>query len=308
MVSIIVRTKDRPVLLKRAIASIARQTYRPIEVVLVNDGGCDIDVDELKRILGNVTLNYVGLQENTGRAHAANVGVENAHGDYIGFLDDDDEFYPDHVSILISSLKQSNFKVAYSAVEFIEKKFGNDNQGFISTRKTLFAEPFSYANLLIANYIPLMSLLFESNLLKSLMFDESFDLYEDWDMLIRAGEVTQFHFVNTVTAVYSQWGSSQIAFSSPSETIRQETLKLYAKHRLKMPLELVYEMREEKTRKEAVIAKKDAYIKELEVQVNNLKNALQEKESYIQFIQSGRGWRLLTKYYKIRDKILRRLH
>ena len=84
-VSIIVRTKDRPGLLKRAIKSIAAQTYRPIEVVLVNDGGCDLDAKELEGILGDVCLNYIRLEKNTGRAHAGNVGIENAKGEYIGF-------------------------------------------------------------------------------------------------------------------------------------------------------------------------------------------------------------------------------
>ena len=56
LVSVIVRTKDRPKLLKRAIQSISAQTYRPIEVILVNDGGCDLDVEELKGILGDISL------------------------------------------------------------------------------------------------------------------------------------------------------------------------------------------------------------------------------------------------------------
>jgi glycosyltransferase involved in cell wall biosynthesis len=58
LVSIIIRTKDRPKLFKRALQSIAEQTCRPIEVVLVNDGGCDLDIEELKTILGDVSLNY----------------------------------------------------------------------------------------------------------------------------------------------------------------------------------------------------------------------------------------------------------
>src|SRR3990170_7346574 len=96
LVSIIVRTKDRPKLLRRALQSIAVQTYRPIEAILVNDGGCDLDVDGLKTILGDVSLNYVRLEKNTGRAHAGNVGIENARGEYVGFLDDDDVLYPGH--------------------------------------------------------------------------------------------------------------------------------------------------------------------------------------------------------------------
>ena len=59
LVSVIVRTKDRPTLLKRALQSIAGQTYRPIEVVVVNDGGCELDRNELEGILrGRVITLY----------------------------------------------------------------------------------------------------------------------------------------------------------------------------------------------------------------------------------------------------------
>ena len=114
LVSIIVRTKDRPKLLKIALKSIFAQTYRPIEVVLVNDGGCALDIDEIRAILGDVSLNYIRLEKNTGRAHAGNVGIENANGEYIGFLDDDDEFYPEHIATLIEFLSFSEYKVAYT--------------------------------------------------------------------------------------------------------------------------------------------------------------------------------------------------
>jgi len=114
LVSIIVRTKDRPILLKNAIRSIAAQTYRPIEVVLVNDGGCDLDIEELKSVLGDVSLNYIRLEKNKGRAHAGNVGMENAKGEYMGFLDDDDKCYSDHIAVLVSLLEKYDYKFAYA--------------------------------------------------------------------------------------------------------------------------------------------------------------------------------------------------
>ena len=114
LVSIIVRTKDRPKLLKRALQSIVVQTYRPVEVVLVNDGGCDLDIEELKGILDDIALNYIRLEKNTGRAHAGNVGIEKAKGHYIGFLDDDDEFYPEHLVTLVSFLEHNDYEVAYT--------------------------------------------------------------------------------------------------------------------------------------------------------------------------------------------------
>ena len=56
LVSVIVRTKDRPELLRDALKSIASQTYRPIEIVLVNDGGCEVDQGEAESDLGRNTV------------------------------------------------------------------------------------------------------------------------------------------------------------------------------------------------------------------------------------------------------------
>ncbi|TFG36490.1 MAG: glycosyltransferase family 2 protein, partial [Nitrospirales bacterium] len=120
LVSIIVRTKDRPKLLKRAIQSIASQTYKPVEVVLVNDGGCDLAIEELKTVLGDISLNYIQLEKNTGRAHAGNLGIENAKGKFISFLDDDDEFYSEHISTLISFLRSKLYGQG-SGVQMKEK-------------------------------------------------------------------------------------------------------------------------------------------------------------------------------------------
>ena len=303
LVSIIVRTKDRPKLLKRALQSIATQIYRPIEVVLVNDGSCDLEVEELKRILHAVTLNYIRLEKNTGRAHAGNVGIENAAGDYIGFLDDDDEFYPNHVETLVSFQVRGDYKVVYSAVEFMERIFDSDNLCFIDIKKGLFAKDFAYDDLLVGNYIPLISLLFKSDVLKNSMFDETFDLYEDWDMLIRVSEKNEFYFINEITAQYNQWSSSQIAFKSSPEIIRQATIKLYKKHRAKIPIEFIFDMREESARKDAAIAQKDEYIRKVEARNSELERALGEKDAYIRNLQSARGWRLLTKYYKIKNRL-----
>jgi glycosyltransferase involved in cell wall biosynthesis len=307
LVSIIVRTKDRPKLVKNALRSIALQSYRPLEIILVNDGGCDLPLEDLKCLLPDVALQYMRLEKNTGRAHAGNVGIEHAQGYYIGFLDDDDEFHPEHIKTLVTSLQGSEYDIAYTGVEFIEKSFHDDGSSSHPEKKTIFARDFSYEDLIINNYIPLMSLLFKADLLKDLEFDESFDLYEDWDMLIRAGVRTKFHFINKITAIYNQWSNFQIAFKSPQEIIRKETLKLYKKHCEKMPLERIFDLREENARKDNVIAVKDEYIGNIENRLHDIEKALEEKETYIHAIHSSRGWRLLSKYYKIRDRILRHI-
>lgn len=308
LVSVIVRTKDRPKLLQNAILSISQQSYRPIEVVLVNDGGCDLHIEDIKVILGDIVLQYIQLEKNTGRAHAGNVGIDNAKGDYIGFLDDDDEYHPEHIDTLVKSLRHGNHTIAYTAVEFIEKTFHDDELKSTNMRKFVFSRDFSYDDLIISNFIPLIALLFQARLLKSLKFDESFELYEDWDILIRAGEKTRLHFINKITASYNQWSNSQIAFKSSKEIIRKETIKLYAKHRDKISLELIFDMREENTMKDKVIMEKDEYISKLEALIGDREKALIEKNNIMPNIQPGLARRLLSKYHKIKEKFLRLIH
>ncbi len=312
LVSIIVRTKDRPKLLMRALRSIAAQTYRSIEVVVVNDGGCPLDTTALRSVIGDIPLKYLPLEQNTGRAHAGNEGIRNAKGEYVGFLDDDDEFYPEHLGTLVASLSGSGCDVAYGAVEFVDEVLDSEGTRVSSHLKGTFATPFSYDDLLIGNYIPLISLLFRAATLRSFMFDESFELYEDWDMLIRAGEAAPFHYVDKITSVYYQRDDLQIAFKSPPEVLREATVKLYEKHRAKLPLGIVFTMREKLYRKDVMIAQKEACLRELEVRIHNLegvandlRNILQERDSYIQSIHAMRGWRLLTRSYRIRQWFLR---
>ncbi|OGW36531.1 MAG: hypothetical protein A2Y97_03560 [Nitrospirae bacterium RBG_13_39_12] len=293
LVSIIVRTKDRPKLLNNALQSIASQTYRPIEVVLINDGGCGLEVKETEGILGDVRLQYIRLKKNTGRAHAGNVGIENAKGEYIGFLDDDDEYYPEHIDTLTGFLNKSNFKIVYSLVEKVEKVYNPDLSSSVISSKKLFSDKdFSFDELLVENYIPLSSLLFEFQVLKFLMFDESFELFEDWDLLIRAAEKTKFGHVKKITSSYNQWGPSQIAFRSKPEDLKNAAIKIYEKHLNKFTPQLIYRLCVDVSTK---------YTGD----TGYLKGLLSEKESQIHAMVNTRGWKYLEKYRRIREKIKR---
>jgi glycosyltransferase involved in cell wall biosynthesis len=238
LVSIIVRTKDRPKLLERALKSIAAQTYRPVEVVLVNDGGCDLDAGVLTGILGDVSLDYIRLEKNMGRANAGNVGIEQANGAYVGFLDDDDEFYPEHLSVLVGYLEQSDLKVSYSDSMMVHKEYNPETHEIVDRKKELvFSEEFDYGRLVFENYIPFMCVLFNGEVIKnSGGFDASFELYEDWDLLLRIGEKFPFYHVKRITADYNQWSAAlQIAQNNAdSDFLRQAYLKVLSKHFVKV--------------------------------------------------------------------------
>ena len=207
LVSIIVRTKDRPKLLKKALQSIAAQTYRPIEVVLVNDGGCDLDIEGLRTILGEVSLNYIRLEKNTGRAHAGNVGIENAKGQYIGFLDDDDEFYPDHVQTLAAALIHGPCLIAYTDSDTVMMELDQGGDFVEKSRHMSYQHEFIPEVLLIQNYIPFMCLLFDKRVFEGVRIDEGFDLFEDWRLLIDLSQKYSFAHIKKVTAKYIQWSN-----------------------------------------------------------------------------------------------------
>jgi GT2 family glycosyltransferase len=222
LVSVIVRTKDRPKLLRNALRSVAAQTYRPIEVVLVNDGGCDLDVEGLKEILDDVSLNYIRLRENTGRAHAGNVGLENVKGEYIGFLDDDDELYPEHLRVLVAKLRNSPLlRVAYTEAEIAFVDIIGDEM-IEKFKYVFYSQDFSPDMLLIQNYIPFLCLLFHKSAIGNVRFDENFEIFEDWKLLVKLSEKYWFEHIKSVTARYVQWSDkSQINRRALSENFSQ---------------------------------------------------------------------------------------
>ena len=91
LVSLIVRTKNRPAFLKEALQSICGQTYPKIEIIVVNDGGeCNVS-KIVEGFISHVSaIQLIQLPISTGRSGAANAGLMHVTGEWAGFLDDDD--------------------------------------------------------------------------------------------------------------------------------------------------------------------------------------------------------------------------
>lgn len=265
LVSIIVRTKDRPELLKIVCKSIASQTYRPIEVVIVNDGGCDLPIEELKGILGNVSLNYIRLEMNYGRPFAGNTGIKHASGEYICFLDDDDEFYPEHVSTLVSAINGRNDKIAYSDAVKIARKFDPETGHIEDTELGVFSSyDFSYIDLITENYIPLTTLIFSRKiLLDSGGFDEEFELYEDWDLLLRITEKSFPSHIQKVTVKYIFWDEDSQISRRPSERKKYYD-KIFYKHKDKINTDVILHLKEKRDTVEKEFLKSLEHYRELE--------------------------------------------
>jgi len=325
LVSVVVRTRNRPVLLVRALATIAAQTYRPIEAIVVNDGGGELDVAGLRAALGDVPLVYERLEASGGRAHAANTGVAAARGVLIAFLDDDDELLPGHLSTLVAALAATGADVVYSDCEIVDRELDADGRIVRDESQGRFSmsREFSAAELCFENFIPLLCVLARRDAITSAGgFDEAFELFEDWELFLRMAPQVAFSHVAEVTARYVQWSATeQVAFAGGPDA-REAYLRVIAKHRDRITPETVHafiatvheerrslhrrtreldtEASELARRHERELAQRDRALAVAREQAADeaaqLRTRLGEATRTLQSIAGSRAWRLLTLY------------
>jgi LmbE family N-acetylglucosaminyl deacetylase len=224
-VTVVVRTKDRPILVREAIASIRANEY-PAEIIVVNDGGERPEVD-------GATL--IEHQTPRGRSEAMNSGVRAATGSHLAFLDDDDLFYPEHLPSLVSAATSIGGKVAwYTDAVSAFLHVGPSGKYETRSRTRLFATDFDRDLLLIDNFIPLTTLLVPRDLfLEAGGFDPQFDLFEDWDFLIRLAQRGDLARVPRITCEVRQFeGGDSITSAAPegSRRFRDAKLQVWTKH------------------------------------------------------------------------------
>jgi LmbE family N-acetylglucosaminyl deacetylase len=202
LVSIIVRTADRPDLLADALTSLVTQHYTNLEVVVVNDGGGEI-ADVLAGFGDRLVIRHVRHDTRRGRAEAANSGLMAARGKYINFLDDDDRLYPDHVLKLVSYLEKTGGLMAYSDCEQGRYEWVDGQWRLIGERAPFMGIDYDWNRLHVNNYIPIMCPMFRRDLLEQVEpMDKSLEFLEDWDFWLRMAACTSFQRLPGVTAEY----------------------------------------------------------------------------------------------------------
>lgn len=203
-ISVIVRTIGRPFVLSEALMSLRNQTYKNFEVVIIEDGS-EISKFHISTQFPDLNIRYFCTGFRTGRAKAGNIGLSTAKGEYFIFLDDDDEFFPDHLEVLINCLEKENGRAAYSlAYEVPTDVISNDPYVYTEkARRVAFNQPFNLLLLLWRNYIPIQAMFFHRSLYDEYGgFDESLDYLEDWDLWIRYAAMEKFIFIPKITSKY----------------------------------------------------------------------------------------------------------
>lgn len=155
LVSCIVTTYRRPVsVLKRALDSIMNQTYQNTEVILINDDPQEEKLNkQIEKLLQSYQkkVRYIVLLEHQGACGARNAGLKEASGEYVAFLDDDDEWLPQKLEIQMTYMKKEDVALVYSSHYFVTAKGKRRKIEEPLAGKGMKGEEFKY--LLRANFI-----------------------------------------------------------------------------------------------------------------------------------------------------------
>ena len=201
--SVIVRTYNRPALLARAIASLAAQSHRNLEIVVVNNGGDDVR-DIIEAAAAGRPFHYERMSERRLIGAASNVGARAATGTYIGYLDDDDLLYADHCATGVTALERTNADIVFTQClgEFsrIEAK-----QKHVLGYRIYLERSFALDDVYVANMAPIHSIMHPRSLFERFgYFEEALPVTDDWELWLRVvsggGRV---HHVDRVTCEYS---------------------------------------------------------------------------------------------------------
>ena len=127
LVSTVIPTRGRPELLLRAVRSVLAQTLREIEVVIVIDGedkATELALEVLAQEDGRIHV--IALSASVGGSDARNRGVAAASGQWVAFLDDDDEWLPSKLQAQLEAVTASTAPVVIGTCKIIARTPGND--------------------------------------------------------------------------------------------------------------------------------------------------------------------------------------
>jgi hypothetical protein len=204
-VVVVMRTRDRAILLRRALASVAAQTFRNFQLVVVNDGGDPSAVDTLLAGLDGIGEPIVVHNaESVGREQAVNVGVKASTAPFVSILDDDDTWAPGFLEMTTAYLARSDDGAVAARAEVVFEEI--DGENIRELRRELLRTDVHCVTLLdtlYGNFVPSTSMVVRRELFDSLGgWDGSLPVLADWDFTLKVLTQSSIGFIDGAPLVF----------------------------------------------------------------------------------------------------------
>lgn len=187
-IAVVVPTRDRPLLLRSALASLAAQRRPPDQIAVVNDAGRPVE-DVIASVAFPAATNVVSLNHSLqrGLSAARNSGLAATASSLVAYLDDDDQWEPNFLQEMAAVLEDSSLSLVYSNYDRV--LFACDEQRAEVcevSRESIETPVFDRSALLQKNLFAVNCVLHRRSLLTGCgNFDEELTALEDWDLWLR---------------------------------------------------------------------------------------------------------------------------
>jgi len=220
-ISVIIPLYNSKDTIKSAIESVLNQTYKEeIEIIVINDGssdGCERIVENM--IFNNQTNRTIKLisKPNGGVSSARNTGIKEASGEYLAFLDSDDEWHPQKLEIISKFLEDDSIKFLGHS-HTLQNNFKEQLQ---------IKQPvkISFEKLLLKNFAVTPSIIIKKNICE--YFDENMSHTEDHELWLRMALKTDVYYLTLPLTVLGRPALTQGGLSGNRWAMRKGELQMY---------------------------------------------------------------------------------
>ena len=228
LVSAIITTHNRQDLLIRAVKSVLNQTYKDIELIVVDDAS-DKRADKMLKEF-DLQYIYIPKEESKGGNHARNIGILAAKGEYVAFLDDDDYWLPMKIEEQIAIAEEKNCELVYcpKTSEIITKD-STIIYAHASPNPTMTGD---LRKKILYNICTTTSciLVKKRALVEVGMFDENLKFWQEYELTIRLAQRTPFFYAWKDLVVYRVNTADNSRLTNKYDEWRYAVKYIYNKH------------------------------------------------------------------------------
>lgn len=196
LVSVIIPMYNGANTIRRAIESVLDQTYKNIEIIVVDDSSTDASAQIVGEYISD-RVKLIVLPQNSGANAARNIGIREANGDYIAFQDSDDEWFPTKLEAQMDYVLENNLQAVFCPYYLVDE---------YSVRQVPSKQIIAYMQdrsvrevLHERNVIGTPTLLVHRKVIEHVgMFDEKLPRFQDYDLAIRISQKYDIGFVSQV--------------------------------------------------------------------------------------------------------------
>jgi len=183
LVTVVIPTRSRINLLRRALDSVFNQSYSRWEAIIVNDGGDDLS-ELISEFAEDKRLRFLEHSFRMGPGAARNTALRVARGEVVFYLDDDDVFLPHHIKDLLDIIDSEGVDFVYADGDVILE--GSESHSEIERVDVFGDEHDMLETLEVTNSIPIISCAHKRHCVEEVgFFDEQLSSNEDWDFILR---------------------------------------------------------------------------------------------------------------------------